>query len=477
MDIDTGAFQASLLGSSRAFAAPKVNNAQLSGGLMRYHSAPSSVLAGLLDDDFFPASEDLDFAQLLNDGIGSFSSLLDPKGSQQGDTTQAALPLVAKEEEDAYLPNDSAHDQRLRYIGTGRTFQEHLSQIPLSAISEYGVEETVGNYCGNQVPLSTNVVQQVPHHLTQIDGGALKSGLASNSQVNSFNAGLIRQSSSPADFLSRLAMEENSEKLKIGCGMTGQRQHLSSAEAGQRSLPSSQVASLNNFTDVKCSSMVSTVSSPSRSNVLLRQSSSPAGLLSQIDFSMVHEKGPFASTSGISPSEAGLDRRGTASGRSLAMGGWDDSSAELAMQHFATLGQRKRGRVFEDKLLNGLQRIPTDHGTAMMNNFSPPSSSAQASIDCMDGSAEDSVLCKTRAKRGCATHPRSIAERQRRIKISERMKKLQDLVPNLDKQANTAEMLDEVVEYVKLLQRQVQELSIKRPPCNGSCQQGGKSPQ
>lgn len=38
-----------------------------------------------------------------------------------------------------------------------------------------------------------------------------------------------------------------------------------------------------------------------------------------------------------------------------------------------------------------------------------------------------------RAKRGCATHPRSVAERVRRTRISERMKKLQELVPNTDK--------------------------------------------
>ncbi|XP_042980246.1 G-box-binding factor-like [Carya illinoinensis] len=50
---------------------------------------------------------------------------------------------------------------------------------------------------------------------------------------------------------------------------------------------------------------------------------------------------------------------------------------------------------------------------------------------------QDSVPCKIRAKRGFATHPRSIAERVRRTRISERMRKLQDLVPNMDKQTNT----------------------------------------
>ncbi|KAL1555289.1 basic helix-loop-helix transcription factor [Salvia divinorum] len=67
---------------------------------------------------------------------------------------------------------------------------------------------------------------------------------------------------------------------------------------------------------------------------------------------------------------------------------------------------------------------------------------------------QDTVPCKLRAKRGCATHPRSIAERVRRNRISEKMKKLQELVPNMDKQANTSDMLDFAVEYIKALQKQ-----------------------
>ncbi|KAJ7289059.1 hypothetical protein O6H91_Y305900 [Diphasiastrum complanatum] len=67
--------------------------------------------------------------------------------------------------------------------------------------------------------------------------------------------------------------------------------------------------------------------------------------------------------------------------------------------------------------------------------------------------------CQARAKRGFATHPRSISERLRRTRISEGIKKLQELVPNIDKQMNTADMLDEAVEYIKLLQKQVQDLS------------------
>ena len=84
---------------------------------------------------------------------------------------------------------------------------------------------------------------------------------------------------------------------------------------------------------------------------------------------------------------------------------------------------------------------------------------------------ENIVLCKARAKRGFATHPRSIAERVcsvlffmsdyfgltkgsikvRRTRIAENMKKLQELVPGVDKQANTSDMLEEAVDYMKYL--------------------------
>ncbi|XP_010479574.1 PREDICTED: transcription factor bHLH122-like [Camelina sativa] len=80
----------------------------------------------------------------------------------------------------------------------------------------------------------------------------------------------------------------------------------------------------------------------------------------------------------------------------------------------------------------------------------------------------DSIPCKIRAKRGCATHPRSIAERVRRTKISERMRKLQDLVPNMDTQTNTADMLDLAVQYIKDLQDQVKALEDNRARCTCS---------
>ncbi|XP_066327876.1 transcription factor bHLH129-like isoform X2 [Miscanthus floridulus] len=81
-----------------------------------------------------------------------------------------------------------------------------------------------------------------------------------------------------------------------------------------------------------------------------------------------------------------------------------------------------------------------------------------AGIDRYMQLQQDQVPFKVRAKRGCATHPRSIAERERRTRISEKLRKLQDLVPNMDKQTSTADMLDLAVEHIKGLQSELQEL-------------------
>lgn len=68
---------------------------------------------------------------------------------------------------------------------------------------------------------------------------------------------------------------------------------------------------------------------------------------------------------------------------------------------------------------------------------------------------------RVRARRGQATDPHSIAERLRREKIAERMKNLQELVPNSNK-TDKASMLDEIIDYVKFLQLQVKVLSMSR---------------
>ncbi|KAL6179156.1 hypothetical protein ACLB2K_050672 [Fragaria x ananassa] len=120
---------------------------------------------------------------------------------------------------------------------------------------------------------------------------------------------------------------------------------------------------------------------------------------------------------------------------------------------------------------SGFGGIPASQLDYVSNpNFGSLSSSSLANkrvreVKMEEGGLEESGALRVRAKRGCATHPRSIAERVRRTRISDRIRKLQELVPNMDKQTNTADMLDEAVEYVKFLQKQIQELSEYQRRC------------
>uniref|UniRef100_A0A0D9VYJ2 BHLH domain-containing protein n=1 Tax=Leersia perrieri TaxID=77586 RepID=A0A0D9VYJ2_9ORYZ len=94
------------------------------------------------------------------------------------------------------------------------------------------------------------------------------------------------------------------------------------------------------------------------------------------------------------------------------------------------------------------------------------SSKMQSKEDSSDGDGTKEDYVHVRAKRGQATNSHSLAERLRRKKISERMKLLQDLVPGCSKITGKAVMLDEIINYVQSLQRQVEFLSMKLATVN-----------
>ncbi|XP_062221707.1 bHLH transcription factor RHL1-like [Phragmites australis] len=97
-------------------------------------------------------------------------------------------------------------------------------------------------------------------------------------------------------------------------------------------------------------------------------------------------------------------------------------------------------------------------GAAAGGGSAPAAPAAGASSG---GGAAPPRQQRVRARRGQATDPHSIAERLRRERIAERMKALQELVPNANK-TDKASMLDEIVDYVKFLQLQVKVLSMSR---------------
>ncbi|KAK6914400.1 Myc-type, basic helix-loop-helix (bHLH) domain [Dillenia turbinata] len=128
----------------------------------------------------------------------------------------------------------------------------------------------------------------------------------------------------------------------------------------------------------------------------------------------------------------------------FAIGSWDDSDSIIFSSP-----PNKRSKSVNGGILNSLTTLETQF-------ILPQTSLDMATMDKVLQIPHDSVPCKIRAKRGCATHPRSIAERERRTRISGKLKKLEELVPNMDKQTSYADMLDLAVQHIKGLQNEVQ---------------------
>ncbi|PRQ41269.1 putative transcription factor bHLH family [Rosa chinensis] len=106
-----------------------------------------------------------------------------------------------------------------------------------------------------------------------------------------------------------------------------------------------------------------------------------------------------------------------------------------------------------DENLEAKAEAETSSGKPVEQNTQPPDPPKQDYIH-------------VRARRGQATDSHSLAERARREKISERMKILQDLVPGCNKVIGKALVLDEIINYIQSLQRQVEFLSMKLEAVN-----------
>ncbi|GAB2226516.1 hypothetical protein Droror1_Dr00022326 [Drosera rotundifolia] len=109
-------------------------------------------------------------------------------------------------------------------------------------------------------------------------------------------------------------------------------------------------------------------------------------------------------------------------------------------------------------------KISGERPNKRKQNPCPTTSNAMAKLVKQNSEASDPLkgeYMHFRARRGQATNSHSLAERVRREKISERMRLLQDLVPSCSKVTVKTVMLDEIINYVKSLQQQVEFLSMK----------------
>ncbi|KAL7149251.1 hypothetical protein ABFS83_05G026900 [Erythranthe nasuta] len=123
-------------------------------------------------------------------------------------------------------------------------------------------------------------------------------------------------------------------------------------------------------------------------------------------------------------------------------------------------GSKKRKRIVK-KNENNEEQICVERAEIRQN---PRGKNGNLEPQGSDPPKEDYI--HIRARRGQATNSHSLAERIRREKISERMKLLQDLVPGCSKVTGKAVMLDEIINYVQSLQRQVEFLSMKLATVN-----------
>ncbi|XP_058103188.1 transcription factor bHLH62-like isoform X2 [Magnolia sinica] len=129
----------------------------------------------------------------------------------------------------------------------------------------------------------------------------------------------------------------------------------------------------------------------------------------------------------------------------------DDSSTKRCKPEEAAGAGKNAIKPKAEQNSNGVEDCDQKKGKE--NNSKPPEPPKQDYIH-------------VRARRGQATDSHSLAERVRREKISERMKFLQDLVPGCNKVTGKAVMLDEIINYVQSLQRQVEFLSMKLATVN-----------
>ncbi|KAI3796719.1 hypothetical protein L1987_39398 [Smallanthus sonchifolius] len=202
----------------------------------------------------------------------------------------------------------------------------------------------------------------------------------------------------------------------------------------------------------------------STSSNLLRQNSTPAGFLSSFTvengFASV-KKGNSSSTLNNHISFS----LGSSSSSSRFLPQIAENENELQDSPFDSMKRSRDGVLKMSQ--NGTNTPNLVHQMSL-----PKTSSEMANVEnFLHFQQESTVPWKTRAKRGFATHPRSIAERERRTRISERIKRLQELFPDIDKQTNTADMLDMAVEYIKNLQKELQNLNDARARCRCSTKQ------
>ncbi|KAL5544563.1 hypothetical protein UlMin_008347 [Ulmus minor] len=198
-------------------------------------------------------------------------------------------------------------------------------------------------------------------------------------------------------------------------------------------------------------------------NVTTYQSQTPATISSI----MASSGGKWSESSGQVPVPTGSMRKRIRSDSGYTGGRNFSSGSSMQEEQYGGAGPSACG--------SGSATFCRENDTTMMTwaSFDSPQSLKNKSTDedsaCQNGlenpdedretKEQSGRSNSTRRSRSAAIHNQS--ERKRRDKINEKMKALQKLVPNASK-TDKASMLDEVIDYLKQLQAQVQMMSSVR---------------
>lgn len=458
---------------------------------MSHHSASSSVLlASLLDEectqprvsDAYLQAEESDFARFLDDHL---CTMVDPQAGPKAlslpDFHSIPASTIGPEAAEACSTDGEMRPQSYREQKSAAPLQQ-----PPYCMATDGCDSSNIEVFGFRGPISEVLADESAEACRlNDDARTMKISRASHwpkppktpaipqkgGGLAHVNGQITRCNSSPADVLSRLIMEEGESVLQIGDpstsksgkGQTVLQNHVCATYA-------SSAKKISSFDQANCASNIEagkgvlfveakSVKSPAsdeRKRGLLRQNSSPADISTQALFNGMSSLACTEIT--FSPFSA---ENTTEEGRRE---GADTQPANCwGKTGFDEVGLEDRKRERDDHSMQGLpsSEISFIHPAHVGRSYAELCGSKDL--------AKMEVLCRVSAKRGCATHPRSIAERVRRTKINEGMRKLQELMPGMEKQTNTVTMLDEAVEYVKFLQQQVQKLSESQSKCDGRC--------
>ncbi|XP_008795935.2 transcription factor BHLH094-like [Phoenix dactylifera] len=169
-------------------------------------------------------------------------------------------------------------------------------------------------------------------------------------------------------------------------------------------------------------------------------------------------------TSGIHGTRHPITSIANVSGNETGTKKWGNNSRKRKVENSSNQ-KVECGNTIEDGMKEGTERGGGGGATKESQQANrKKETSGDASKESMKPPKTEYI--HVRARRGQATDSHSLAERVRRERISERMKYLQDLVPGCKKITGKACMLDEIINYVQSLQRQVEFLSMKLAAVN-----------